>query len=195
MGATTAAGCLAPGKSIRPGQADRHLAVGPPFALVPDEDDSARSIHKSGSIGKTLKPWGVRWVTGPGAVYHPRGGKPGPAHRTRQLVSASGARFGAHARGWLLGLHRAGAELRRADRGDPVAAAPRAALPTTAGLRSPGPGTAGMGGRSPLQGALPRQAHRAPAPRRRRRAQTPGRSGVLPGARSQPPAVGAVAGR
>ncbi len=85
--------------------------------------------------------------------------------------------------------------LRGADRSDRVAAAPRAALPPAARLRPVRPGTAGVGGRPPLQRALPRPAHGAAPPRRRRRAQAAGRTGVLAGARPQPSAVGAVAGR
>ena len=87
------------------------------------------------------------------------------------------------------------ARLRRGDRGDRVAASRRPPLSAAARVRPAAPGTAGVGGRSSLQGALPRQTHRPPAARRRRRSQAARRARVLPGARPQPTALGAVAGR
>jgi len=127
--------------------------------------------------------------------YHQGGGEPGQADRARQLVLTSRARLGSHARGRLLRVHRERALVRRVARGDRLAAASGSALSPAAGLRSAASGPARMGRRPSFQAAVPRAPHRPPPPRRRGRAQAAGRPGVLPGARPDPPAVGAVAGR
>ena len=71
--------------------------------------------------------------------------------------------------------------------GDRVAAPSRAPLPPAPGVRPAQPGPAGVGGRSPLQGALPRAPHGAAPPGWGRGAQAPRRARVLAGARPSRP--------
>ena len=121
--------------------------------------------------------------------------QPRSAHRPRQLVPASGARRGAHARRRLHGVQGPGAHLRRAARTVGRAAAPRPPVPSAARVRAAQPGAPGVGRRSAFQPLLSRPPHRVAAAGRRGRPQASQRPDLLSGARSQPPAVGAVAGR
>ena len=128
--------------------------------------------------------------------YHPSGGEQGPADRARQLVSAPRARLGAHARRGLHGVRRHGPVVRRA-----------ASRRSTRGCTSSPATASGSRSSRSSQGRpvwvddphfkrqLPRPPHGAAPPRRRGRAQAARGPRVLPGARPQPAAVGAVAGR
>ena len=122
-------------------------------------------------------------------------GKPRPPHRARQLVSASRARRGAHARGRLHGVRGHGAGIRRPRRRDRLAAAPRAALPAAARVRTAESGPAGVGRRPSFQRHLPRAPHGVAPSRRRSGAQTAVWPGLLAGARPRSAAVGVVARR
>ena len=80
-------------------------------------------------------------------------------------------------------------------RGDRLASAPRAPLPAAARIRAARAGSARVGRRPAFQRRIPRAPHGAAPPGRRRRAQAARRPRVLPGARSDAAAVGAVARR
>ncbi len=76
-----------------------------------------------------------------------------------------------------------------------LAPAPGAALPPEAALRPLRPGPAGLGRRPPPQPRLPRAPNRAAGAGLRGAAAQPGGADLLPAARPQQAALGAVAGR
>ena len=115
--------------------------------------------------------------------------------RTRYLLPAPGARRRPHARRLDQHLRGPGADPRRVPRPHRLAPAPGPALPPEAALRPLRPGPAGLGRRPPPQPRLPRAPDRAAGAGLRRAAAQPRGADLLPAARPQQAALGAVAGR